>query len=676
MPATELLAPTLPDEVLDNIRAIQRREASRIFVPREQLSLLEYAEKYRRWADGTSYRVADTPYLTELLEAYSDPGVEEIVCMKPSQSGFTEGLLLNALAFHMDLDPVGILVVIPSVDEAEKWSKKKLQPMVDAMPRLHGKLEDGSRKSSNTMLEKAFPGGSLGIVGSNSGRGFRMVTVGRVFSDDVEGWDDTAGSGDKNEGDQVTLIRRRTDRIADRTLVWGSTPKFVGGRIHRLFLGAERRGRFHVQCPQCGEAQVLRWGGKDTAYGMKWETEQVSEDYVERPGEVLRGTTVHRPRTAYYACEANGCVIEEDSKADMVAAGEFLTEDGEPVRAPGFRRLGFWFNGLVVTLPGSEWPRMVEEFLNVCDDPDALRAWYNLVLAEPWEDRGETVDPTSLESRKAVYGSECPEGVGILTGFVDVQVNRLEFQVTGWGVREEAWVLGHWRIYGDPEQDAVWERLEGLRKRAWAHASGQKLRVEVIGVDTGYLPSEVYRYVKGKEGEGVYAFDGQGGKRSYVVQPTKRPNRSGVRPWKIAVDGLKDVLFRRLRIQQPGPGYLHYVSRPPETDPPEGQVVVDLGMDREYFAQAEGEVIKWERTGGQLRRKYVQRGANEFIDLHVGCMGALLTLPNVRERLPELVKRAALPPSPSADADTGKQARGNAARRGGGGRRGGWVRGY
>lgn len=653
----------------------------RVFAEPEYLTLRAWSERYRFWPDGSPYRVAETPHIGELMDAYSDPTVEEITIMKPSQSGATEGLLLNAVGYHVDQDPRAVLAVIPSVDEAEKWSKKKLDPMIEATPRLHGRIEDGSRKRSNTMLEKAWAGGSLGIIGSNSGRGFRMVTIGRVLSDDVDGWAKTAGAGKENEGDQVTLIRRRTDRVEDRKLVWVSTPTYVGARIHTLYQSMARRGRLHVPCPHCGEMQPLEWGGPDTPYGIKWEQEEVPEGYVPGPDEILRGRVVHRPETAYYVCRANGCVIEEADKPEMAAACEYLADDGLPVRMPGYRTLGYWFNALALTLPGAEWGRLVREFLTIKDDPAALRAWWNLVLAEPWEERTDQVEPEVLEARKADYGAEVPDGVGVLTAFVDVQHNRLELQVQGWGLREETWVIRHLRIYGDPERDEVWERLEGLRTATWTHASGRKLRIRVMGVDASYQTRQVFKYVKGKEAQGVYAFDGQGGRRPYVLKRPRRANRAGVRPWQVSVDVFKDVLFHRLRIEQPGPGYLHFVRPPSIAEAPEGGVVVDAGMDAEYFAQSRGEIVRWERSAGQLVRKYHQVGANEFVDLYVGNLAALHTLPAVDKKLPEWVAEASTPPEPEAKAQRAAEPekkptpqRGNWIGRPG--RRGGWMEGW
>lgn len=619
--------------------------ARRIFAPIERMTVREWAERYRRWPDGSLYETATTPHIRELLDAYSDPAIEEMTVMKPSQSGATEGLILNAIGYHMHRDPQAILTVLPSVDEAEKWSKKKLQPMVDDTPELRGGLEDGSRKPSNTMLEKALPmGGWLGIVGSNSARGFRMVTVGRVFGDDVDGWDRTAGSGAANEGDQVTLIRRRADRVPDRKLCWISTPTYVKGRIHGLYRSMERRGRLHVPCPHCGAMQVLKLGGKDTPYGIKWETVEVGDDYVLAPGEIRHGSTVHRPATAYYVCEKGGCVIEEDSKAAMADAGVYLADDGQPVRIPGVRTVGYWFNALTITMPGSEWPRLVQEFLSAKSDPDSYRAFRNLVEAEPWEDRHAEVDPSALQSRmETCPAGQVPDGVGVLTAFCDVQGNRLEVQVVGWGIREESWAIAHHRIYGDPEGGlGVWQALESLRTRAWKTQAGGTMHISVLGIDEGYLLPRVHDFVRGKEMAGVYAFDGQGGHREYVLRRLKKPNRRGIRPWKVAVDRFKDVYFRRLQIQRPGPGYMHFVS--PSNFPATGtDIAVATGFDADYFEQLVSEEVHWSRTGGGMHRAYRKRNpraANEGLDLWVGCMAALHTVPGISERLPEMVAKA------------------------------------
>ncbi len=545
----------------------------RIFQPMTRLSLAEWAEQERRWPDRRPYRIDQTPHVREVLEAYSDPAIEEITIVKPTQSGLTEGFAVNAVGYHIAQDPRAILVVVPSVDEAKKWSRKKLDPMIDHTACVQGKLEDASRSSANTMQEKTYPGGSLGIVGSNSGRGFRMVTIGTSIGDDVEGWEVTAGKGDKSEGDQVGLIRRRTDRVPDRKLVWISTPKNHGGRIHSLYEEMERRGEWHVPCPHCGEMQVLRWGGPDAPFGIKWEQEVVDEDYELQAGEILRGSTVHRPDTAYYLCEANACVIDESHKIEMEAAGDYLADDGEPVRQPGVKTIGLWLRGaLTITLPGSEWPRLVREFLNAKDDPKKLKAFWNLVLAEFWKTKGDSHDWERLYERREHYPvGTCPVGVEFLTVGVDVQDTWVEAYVWGWGWGKESWLIEHVVIDGPLTRAVVRKQLTGVLQSTWAREDGESdLPVGSLAIDTGHDQQAVVAWahetgdprvmlVKGASRHGWNIVIGSPSKSEVTV----RGKRTGLMLWPVGTSVIKQETYGFFRLPVPvdgepyPPGYIH-----------------------------------------------------------------------------------------------------------------------
>ncbi|EKY4458572.1 phage terminase large subunit family protein, partial [Escherichia coli] len=49
--------------------------------------------------------------------------------------------------------------------------------------------------------------------------------------------------------------------------------------------------RFHVACPHCGEEQYLKFGDKETPFGLKW--------------------TPDDPSSVFYLCEHNACVIRQ-----------------------------------------------------------------------------------------------------------------------------------------------------------------------------------------------------------------------------------------------------------------------------------------------------------------------------------------------------------------------------
>ncbi len=644
-----------------------------VFEPRLRPSLQEWAESHRRWPDGSPYETATTPHVREIMAAYSDPAIEEITIVKPTQSGLTEGFALNAIGYHADVDPRDVMIVIPSVDEAEKWSKKKLQPMIDSTPRLRDRLEDGSRKSSNTILEKSFAGGSVGIVGSNSGRGFRMVTIGVAIGDDIEAWDATAGKGAKSEGDQVTLIRRRTDRVPDRKLAWISTPLLVGGRLWTLYHEMESRGQWHVPCPHCGAMQVLRWGGPDAPFGIKWDQASVAEGYEAKPGEVVHGRTVHRPDTAYYLCEASGCVIEESSKPAMEELGEYLDDEGQPVRRPGVRTVGYWLRGaLTLTLPGAEWPRLVREFLGVKDNPEKRRTFFNTVLAEFHQDRGESPEWKRLYERRERYEvGTCPDGVVFLTAGVDVQKDRLEAFVWGWGYDKESWFLEHGIFPGDPYNKATWSPLTELLHRSFPRAEGAALPLAALAIDTGYADTAVVDWARRVGDPRVMLVKGDHWKNWKVIVgvPSKQ---------EVTLDGRKVGYFLwpvgGALIKQETYGFLA-LDAPVDGEPyPPGYVHLPM-IDDELVQQfvAEDLMTVPNKRGFPVREWVKTRHRNEFLDGRVYARAAA-----EREGLSRLIRgdEPMTPQERPKRKDGESRSGGGWLERGSAGRarRGGWLR--
>jgi phage terminase large subunit GpA-like protein len=636
--------------------AVERR-AFRLFTPDPLLSLREWAEKYGRIDDGSTdgipFRTALVPYLAEPMDALSDPYCEEVAVKKCTQAGATVGLVLLFIGYFIDQDPARIMAVIPSVEEAEKWSKEKLSPMFECTPRLRGQLaEEGGRQKDQQILRKSYPGGSLTIVGSNSGRGFRMVTMRAALGDDVDAWNETAGAA----GDQITLIRRRTDREPARKMLFVSSPeqsKNGRSRIDGLYRATQRRGRFHVPCPSCGHYQVLRRGGPDAPYGLKWE----------------KG----RPETAEYLCEHCHCLIAEKEKWGMVQRGKYLTAEGEPVRNGGrSRSYGFWFNAYTVLLAGSEWPRLAEEWIRVHRNPVERRSFVNTIDAELFTEENETVTAAGLEARRETWTAQVPHGVGILTMSVDVQDTWLEAAVWGWGAGEECWLIYHERIHQDPEHQETAGRLEAIRTREWIHESGRKVRIWPAAIDARNLgPQVVYPYVranKREDHEAVYAMLGYDHRAKQILQRATKANKYGVKPWTVATISFKDVLFARLGLQRKPdqatpPGFIHFPQP------------FAMGGDSEFLAQFGAELGEEKRINGRLVKTYRQiRKRNEAIDLYVLGLAALHTLgPTVVAALEQRAREWSLPliPAPAAAAAPDPPPPPAASRR-----RGNWVSGW
>ena len=560
------------------------------------------------------------PYLREIMDAVSNPDIAEMVLMKCARVGFTEGVIGNGIGYYIDQDPAPILVVQPSEQDAEDWSKRKLAPMLRDTPRLRGRVADArSRDSDNTILSKAFPGGMLKITGATSPKGLRRTDTRIAFLDEVDGYPASAGP----EGDPVSLARRRLTTFWNRKLILGSTPTLKDlSRIEKAFAETDQR-RYQVPCPHCHTFQTLQWGDPDKPYGIKWDE--------------------GKPETAAYLCVECGVLIEEAHKAAMVTAGRWVPDHPEK-KMPGWH-----LNALVSLFDGARWSVLVTEFLIAKNDPELLKVFVNTVLGETWEIRGEQVSPEGLAKRAEVYPTDVPAGVALLTAGVDIQGDRIEIEVDGWGAGEENWMITHHRLYGDPSQDEVWQRLEAILTQPFPHETGGEMRIRACMIDSGFKTGEVYGFVRARQSRNVWASKGLDEKAKAPLSRASRANRDGVKLFTIGTMAMKDMLFSRLRIKRPGPKYLHFCA--PTTD----------GADAEYFAQFGAEKLVVEKVRGRRVRKYIQvRARNEAIDLKVLNFAALHGLgQRTREQLGKMAAKLlgadAAPPPEEID-ETGAKA--------------------
>jgi phage terminase large subunit GpA-like protein len=231
------------------------------------------------------------------------------------------------------------------------------------------------------------------------------------------------------------------------------------------------REELHVPCPHCGEYQFLVWGGTEIDFGLKWE-----------PG---------KPDTAYYVCEHNGCIIEEHSKAEMISKYRFIAQN--PSAGP--RRRSFWKNLLASNL--IPWRKLVQEWLEVQGKPLELQVFINTVQCELFDPiEGEEVEVDSLLRRLGKgYPKDndrgtgtVPAGVAILTRSVDVQGDRLETCVWGWGANETSWLIEHELIPGDPSTIEPWTKLDEIMRGATTtprvSASARASRSSILAVTT------------------------------------------------------------------------------------------------------------------------------------------------------------------------------------------------
>lgn len=614
----------------------------------ELLTLSDWADRHVMLSTKDSsepgpYRTARTPYVRAIADALSPfSPVERVVWMAGAQVGKTR-VGLNWLGYVIDVAPGPMLLVEPTVDTAKKVSKQRVSTMIDSIPSLREKVSPArERDSGNTMFEKEFPGGMLMMTGANSAVGLRSMPIRNLFLDEVDGYPPDADG----EGDPVSLAEKRTGTFARRKIFLVSTPTIKGlSRIEVEYLASDQR-RFFVPCPHCAFMDFIRW------------------ERIQWPEG--------KPLEARLACTACGVLIEERYKTQMLDGGEWrpTVEHGNPKIA------GFHLSALYAPLGWKSWGEIVVDWYKSKDDHKLLQTFINTVLGETWEEAGDAVDSDNLKSRLEEYPAEVPTGVGILTAAVDVQGDRLELAVKGWGASEESWLIALHQIHGDPAKESTWFELDKMLVETYLHESGRKMAARIVTIDSGgQHTDEVYKFAKVRaarrvagEVQHVYAIKGVGGAREVVSRPSTS-NRYKVKLFAVGVDTSKDKIFGRMHIPAPGPGFMH----------------LPLWADEEYLEQltAEKAVRRYKRGIGAVREYIKIRDRNEGLDLEVYNLAALYIMGmKFIAGLGELARLVALPidrkdPPPSGNTPPPAPTRPGGSwmtGRAGGGWAGGWKK--
>ena len=559
-------------------------------------------------AEPGRWRTDRAEYLRGIMDAVSDPVVDTIVIKKGTQVGATE-IMNNICGFFIDQDPSPILVIQPTIELAETWSKDRLAPMLRDTPVLRSKVHEAkTRDSDNTLRQKVFPGGRLSIVGANAPTGLAARPIRVVMADEVDRYPVSAGS----EGDPLKLGQKRQQTFWNRKTVIGSTPVLKETSvIEREWLRSDQR-HYHVPCPHCSSFQPLTWSN------IRWDKDENGQ---------------HLEHTAHYVCAHCGALWNDVERWDAIRRGQWVAANPQPGIA-GFH-IPQWLS------PWVTLREIVHEFLTAVKtrDPGLLQIWTNTVAGETWEESSESVEGAPLYSRCENYGyHDLPDAVRMLSAGVDVQSNRLEVQIIGWGALEEAWVARVEALHGDPAQPHLWQQLDQLLLEKYRTARGRVLRVAAACVDTGgHHGSQVFEYCRPRRMRRVYPIKGVAGPR--LVWP-KRPSRTHSKRdevFLLGVDTAKDTIYGRLKIPTPGPGYVHFP--------------IEVGS--EYFAQLTSEKVVTRKKEGRPYRVWVlpNNATNEALDTFVYALAARLSIP---VRLDKFVEPP-LPDPPQATDETAPQ---------------------
>ena len=549
------------------------------FRPPPKLTVSEWADSYRKLspessAESGSWRTSRCEYQREIMDSFNITGIERIVVMTSSQVGKTE-ILLNALGYYVDQDPSPVMVVQPNLTMGQAFSKDRLAAMIRDSDRLREVVSDAkSRDSGNTTMHKKFPGGHITISSSGSPAGLASRPIRCLFLDEIDRFEHNV----KGEGSPISLATARTKTFFNRKIFMCSTPTIKGiSAIESAFEESDMR-YYNVPCPECKHKQVLKWKN------VIWDE--------------------NKPETAAYACEGCGSLINESSKQWMINNGEWVATNVLNKTA------GFHISELYSVW--STWSDMAFAFLEAKKNPETLKTFINTSLGQSWEEQSESVEYETLLERRLNYDyTNIPEDVLVLTAGCDVQKDRIELQLVGWGKDYEAWVCDYKIFWGDPNAFNVWNDLDAYLKKRFKTESGRIMPISCTTIDSGgHHTNNCYQFTKPRQGRRVFAIKGLSTAGKPIANRPTFVGKNKAVLYGVGTDSAKEAIFARLATD-PDKTTLHFCS----------------DVDEEYFKQVTSEkrITKFVRGRKTLAWKQI-RPRNEALDTLVYNFAAIYIL--------------------------------------------------
>lgn len=543
------------------------------------LTVSQWADRYRRLspesaAEPGQWNTDRAPYQREIMDSVNDPVCEDTVIMSSAQVGKTE-LVLNIIGYYIAYDPAPMLVVQPTIEMAQTFSKDRLAPMIRDTPILKGKVYDVKAKASgNTILHKIFPGGHVTIGGANSAASLASRPVRIVLMDETDRYPASAGS----EGNPIKLAEKRTTAFWNKKKIKVSTPTNENeSQIEREFNSGTME-EWCVPCPCCGRYQPYEWRRvrfSDATMECKFCGEFISEkDWKQGEGKFIARHPERRRKRSFH-----------------------LNEMASP-----------WMRWTSII---REWKEANKEWKEN-GDINKLKTFVNTVLGETWKERGKGADDDSLIARREQYLADLPEGVLLLTASVDVQDDRFEVEIVGWGHGCESWGIQREKLYGDLDQDETWDDLETYLEREFYFSSGSSLLIANTCIDTGgHYTTKCYKFLKKmeKKGKRIYGVKGmsRGGVGIPLIHKLSKNNEYEVKVFILGVDSGKEMVMNRLSAEKPGPGYCHFPLNK------------ERGYDEAYMKGLNSEQLVTEMKDGRAVSKWKKKSGtrNEPLDLRV-----------------------------------------------------------
>lgn len=616
--ALRALLAHIPGEQLASIRASAARGLEALKTP-EPISLPDWANKHFYLSAESSQaqkRWDSYPYQVGMLHVMGDEHIEEVTIKKSARVGYTK-MLLAAIAYFAQHKRRNQCIWQPTDADSDEFCKAEVEPMLRDVRVMQSVLPSFMRKSkANTLNMKKFLGSILFMKGGTSSGNYRRMTLQVALLDEFSAFDQKI---DKS-ADPWTLAHKRLEGANYPKLIAGSTPRVKGlDHTERREAAATARLRYHIDCPHCGEEHPIAWGmdgDKPLAHGLKWDAED-PEGTARHVCPHCRGSIT---QADYLRLWKTGRWVSHCGNWRLMMDGTWLDAAGAKLTLPP-RHVAFhvW----TAYSPQTTWAVIVREYLDAqrakdAGDSAALEGFTNETLGETWEEEVEKTDSHELQQRAEAYPlRRVPPGGLDLVAAVDCQEGW--WYVSKWAIGrgEESWLIDRQRIDGNLASLEDWEqRLYPYVTSPVHHWYGQPMRPRAVAVDTGgHYTHQAYSFCRAHMAEKFIAIKGdsqankpiKGRSSSQDVNHRGRILKGGVKLWMVGTDTAKDLIFGRLKLTKPGPGFIHFSNQ----------------LEVEYFKGFTSEVRRTQRTKKGIAYHWHQvYDRNEPLDTAVYCLFA------------------------------------------------------
>jgi phage terminase large subunit GpA-like protein len=551
-------------------------EALQFLRPPEQLTVSEWAEKYRMLDSKSSAMPGPwsndiTPYLTGVMDEFNNYETEKIIFVKPTQIGGTEALQ-NMIGYIVMQDPSPTMIVYPTDTLAKSVSENRLQPMLKATPEIAKKFDENS-----SLLELQFDSMYISLTGSNSPSGLASKPIRFLMMDEVDKY---PGASSK-EADPIKLATERTKTFHNKKIYITSTPTLKTGHIWKEKEAADIEKHFFVPCPHCGEYIEFKF------QNIRFPDDE-GMSYADRA------------EFATYVCQECGCLITDNDKHNMLKLGEWRTVRHNTKYV---RNVAFWINTLYS--PFVRWSDIAKEFLISKDDPEDLQNFVNSWLAEAWEDtKLKTSAELVLERQTELPAYVVPQWTKLLTAGVDVQENSLYWSIRAWGEFLTSQNIAH-------GQSLSFEEIDRIMNMQYMTEEGDPMVVNLCLIDSGDQTDIVYDFCALHSD---YALPVKGSSHAqlshYKLSMVNKTDSRAYGMQLVLVDGgrYKDMIAGRM--QRPNG---------------KGSWMVYSGCDMEYATQVTAEhKVNVKTPGGtkQVWQKKSSHADNHYLDTEVYALAA------------------------------------------------------